>query len=278
MFNYITVCKKPNILSGGIVTILGTDYIHLFKNNTNLGIPQAISPYIKYLIVGGGGGGGGRGVGGGGGGGGVLSGTIQLSSNQTVVIGSGGKGYDGAFASNGYPSYIGSLVLVSGGGYGGSYNTIPAAVGGAGGGGFGGALGGSGIPGQGFAGGNGYFAGNPFGGGGGGGAGKQGIDAIPTGTACKAGDGGSGIYSNILGSGGYFGGGGGGGGYAPFANSPGIGGLGNTGGLGGYASTEAGYPGSGYGAGGGGGAGGGNALGGIGSSGVLILRYIPLKS
>ena len=231
---------------------------------------------VNYLLVGGGGGGGAN-QGGGGGGGGVLSGTVYISSNETITVGAGGVGniYGrvATSANDGGYSSIGSLIIVPGGGAGGG-NWSAGHNGGSGGGSFSGGGTGygyamaSGIAGyNGGAGVNAGFA--KQGGGGGGGAGGAGASAvlISGGTTNQAGNGGSAISSSITGALQWYAEGGGGGSDAGIPGS-GIngGGSGKTGGGTGYDATN-------YGCGGGGGSNGGEGHGGKGYQGIVILSY-----
>lgn len=127
--------------------------------------------------------------------------------------------------------------------------------------------GGSGIPGQGYNGGNGRFT-SPFGtSGGGGGAGAPGQDA-PAGVG---GNGGIGVSVPIFlrfGENGYFGGGGGGG-----TNSTATAGNGGLGGGGRGGQLNVGGANGGSGTGGGGGGKNPNGFGGTGGSGTILISY-----
>ena len=255
----------------------------------------ALSPFdttlqTAYLAVAGGGGGGGQG--GGGGAGGLLYRTNLIlvpNVTYTITIGAGGTissgssfGSDTRITNAGFAANITAI----GGGAGQSRDiAMPGGVGGSGGGGGAGGAGGNatgqaGTPGQGFAGGNGYFSNPDGGGGGGGGAGGVGQGA---GTRYQ-GNGGIGVYLTISGSNVAYAGGGGGGSVGGFNNGGGAGGIGGGGG-GSHGTTGGGGSASGtpsttaapgtYGPGavntGGGGGGGGTFSSGTGGSGIVIL-------
>ncbi len=244
---------------------------------------------VDYLIVAGGGGAG-FDAGGGGGAGGVVSGSgYSLIANTiyTVTIGGGGTGSTGVLASSGSnTSFLAGGVgyTATGGGYGGEgLAGSGTSIGGNGGSGGGSAgdvpntvySGGSGTFGQGYAGGSGFHtSGYNTGGGGGGGAttvGENQPGTPPTSNPQRAGNGGTGLNWQSLGS--YYGGGGGGG----INNDGGNTGAAGTGGLGGGGNGSRTGAGSSGAANTGGGGGGGcrmNGNGGSGGSGIVIIRYI----
>ena len=215
---------------------------------------------VEYLVVGGGGGGASW-VGGGGGGGGFRDGSIKLTAGSyTITVGAGGRLYE-----NGGNSSIGNLVVATGGGFGGGWDSARLTVYSTGntGGSSGGAgavgdnVGGSnrtrvysseGVAGQGYRGGSGVrFTtdnANSHNAGGGGGAGGPGEDGSDENVTDRRWNGGPGLPSSILGTTYFFGGGGGG---SSITN--GIGGNGGIGGGGGGHAVRA-----------GGGIGGGSAL------------------
>jgi hypothetical protein len=243
----------------------------------------AIPTYsVGYLVIAGGGGGGGPGHYGGGaaggyrtsegtsGGGASAESALTLSGgiSYTLTVGAGSASH-----TNGNNSVF-ATVTSTGGGTGGS-------SGGSGGGNGHSADGAAGTAGQGYAGGNGSYAGAPYTGGGGGGASAVGTN----GTTLKAGNGGAGVASSITGSSITYAGGGGGGAYAP--TGPTQGGTGGTGGggnggawhsVGGNSYCYIGQNGS-VNTGGGGGSGvgytdasgGGQGL--TGGSGIVVLKY-----
>jgi hypothetical protein len=267
--------------SGGVVTSVGGNTIHTFNTSGTLGV---ITPLTAASLVVAGGGGGGTGLatsnigaGGGGGAGGYQTGsaiTIDTNSIYAVVVGAGGA----AGVANSTSSTSGSSssvfgVTSTGGGLGGNYNGTNAAVGGSGGGGsYSSATGAAGTSGQGFAGGDAYIAGSPYGHGGGGGAGGVGGSA----TSSTAGIGGVGASNSISGTATYYAGGGGGGSGVTST----LGGVGGNGGGGkGGSGTIVGIAGTanlGAGGGGGGNQGAGGTVssnGGAGGSGVVIISY-----
>lgn len=265
------------------IDVGGTSYrVHEFTNagSHTLVLGRAID--VEYLIVAGGGGGGAH-VGGGGGGGGVLTGTTQLTSDTTIVVGAGGTGAihygqmnntNVKLALSGGASQLGSLSA-SGGGHGGSWDWQLPAEGGSGGG-SGNGAGASGTNSQGFAGGNGRgMADDGYPTGGGGGAGATGGNWSTT----RSGDGGAGVASSIAGIETRYGGGGGGGIHGHWTGVNAAAGSGRDGGGNGAAlnatlqATQNGTNGL-----GGGGGGGGNpsnqaSYGGNGGSGIVIVRY-----
>jgi hypothetical protein len=266
---------------------------------------------VEVLIVAGGGGGG-MDMGGGGGGGPAYKSAnypIEINTPLTIVVGAGGAGSPGTYASNpatgsiGANSSIGSTVMLGGGGggsghYFGVYGTFASGTDGGTGGGdaakWGRGRGSSYEPGvgsigkQGGGGGvsSGYGDGGYFAGGGGGASGSAGM----SGNYYKAGNGGAGIYSDINGTGYYWGGGGGG---AAHTGTAGPGGSGGGGGGSAYSGGTAASGGSGLNSGasgtaavsvaggnggtntGGGGGGGSHyaSVGGNGGSGIVIIRY-----
>ena len=204
-----------------------------------------LSTEVEYLVVAGGGGGGSD-MGGGGGAGGVLQGTtVVQATSYSVIVGRGGEGREGYggnpnAAENGQNSQFGGDIVAIGGGGGSSghyYNNnessytrgTEAGDGGSGGGGSAayrsvalGRPGGSGTPGQGTDGGYGKYTGYYEAGGGGGAGGNSEVNFV---YRTRAGNGGPGIVSNILGVPYYFGGGGGGAAHDN-ANKAGNGGIG----------------------------------------------------
>jgi hypothetical protein len=245
---------------------------------------------VSYMLVAGGGCGGVWHAGGGGGGG-VITGTsgalIPGSDSIVFTIGAGGTTTDttvrGINGANTSATISGTSYIAQGGGAGGNYDTSPPLPGGSGGGGNGDGnvaryTGAAGVPGQGYAGGNGYA---PAGHTGGGGGGAGGVGGTPT-DNITAGSGGPG-YTWLNGET-YAGGGGGGTWYGGNSYNAGAGGAGG-GGRGSYAdnSAVATYgprPGTANTGGGGGGSGaqgggGGNRAAYVtGGSGVVILRYL----
>jgi hypothetical protein len=223
--------------------------------------------------VGGGGGGGGN-WGGGGGAGQVVTGSTNLSKNDTydVIIANGGTGSTGTGqgTNGGTTTFSGTSFSVTAiGGGGGGYNTTPstatngsngASGGGGGGGGTSRSTGGTGT--NGFNGGG--VTADSNGAGGGGGSSQSGTNgSFPD----AGGKGGNGTTFNITGSAVvYAGGGGGGGANGSTLATGGTGGGGN----GGNTTSGAGANATGYGSGGGGGAT-NSGNGGNGSNGVVIL-------
>ena len=243
---------------------------------------------VSYILVAGGGCGGVWHAGGGGGGG-VITGTspalIPGSDTISFTIGGGGTTTDttvrGTNGSNTTATISGTSYIAQGGGAGGNYDTSPALSGGSGGGGNGAggafAIAGSGVPGQGYPGGNGYAPAGHTGGGGGGAGGAGGTPTDNT-TAAAGGPG----YTWLNGET-YAGGGGGGTWYGGNSYNAGPGGTGG-GGRGSYSDNGAvatfgprpGTVNTGGGGGGSGaqGGGGGNRAAYVtGGSGVVILRY-----
>ena len=201
--------------------------------------PQApaSAPYtLQYLVVAGGGSGGNY-AGGGGGAGGLTTGStlVSVGTVYTITVGAGGAGVPGPInpSVSGNPGSTSSItspsfiVTTLGGGGGGGVPTGRPGGSGGGGGGYN-STGGTGIPGQGFPGGN----NSNSSGAGGGGATQAGGDGL-TPTGAGGGKGGAGytwIYTGNTyaggGSGGFYPatiptpGGVGGGGYGAAANSP----------------------------------------------------------
>ena len=279
--------------TGGTITTYtdsGTDYtVHTFLTGGTFTRSQTAS--ADYIVVAGGGSGGGAG---GGGAGGFLTGTVSISTNQAVVIGTGGVALSANGVGNdGLNSSLGATVATGGGG-GGTYSTSVGAnagrAGGSGGGGgwkasAGGAK--TASPAQGNDGGTSTGTStSPYTCAGGGGSAAAG--AADSGS--NSGSGGVGTVSAINGTSLYWAAGGGGG-----AQKTGIGGNGGLGGGGGGADLGEGTPGTGGGSalnsggaglsGDGGSAGantgsGGGGMGisvnnsGAGGSGIVIIRYI----
>lgn len=271
---------KAAVISGGTPLNPGNGYNYfIFVSPGTLSVNG--SGPVEYLIVAGGGGGG-TGTGGGGGAGGVLSGSVEITGPQNIVVGNGAiaRPFSQA-AQNGSPSKMGSLEAIGGGAgiSGAPSGTINgASPGGSGGGGgiYPGYMegsGGGGIGGQGNPGG--YAA---PGGAGGGGAGSPG----PTSGAGGAGS----LYPAYAAplispaipsavrpafvtavGGGYYGGGG-----AGNLNTPNLGGTGG----GGPAAGDTGNPGVDYTGGGGGGRWSYNSSsnGGGGGKGIVIVRQL----
>lgn len=204
-----------------------------------------LSTEVEYLVVAGGGGGGSD-MGGGGGAGGVLQGaTVVEATSYAITVGAGGAGANGY--NNGPPpgnrggnSTFGPNITAFGGGGGSSGHYYQpgnsyvrggeATSGGSGGGGsaayYNQTLGrppGSGTPGQGTDGGYGKYASGEYQAGGGGGAG--GNSEVNFVASSRAGNGGPGVLSTILGVPYYFGGGGGGAAHSN-SNKAGNGGIG----------------------------------------------------
>ena len=200
---------------------------------------------IWYLTVAGGGGGGSD-MGGGGGAGGVIENQMHTitTTSYSVTVGAGGAGSTGPYANNPVPGFtgsnsvFGSIATAAGGGGGGSgHYTAPyssavsrATAGGSGGGASAGhtaigqLYGAANTPGQGTFGGRNTINGSyQYFGGGGGGAGSNAtgltllnstsypidVDAYVDATNRRAGQGGQGIHTMILGIPKYFAGGGG---------------------------------------------------------------------
>lgn len=225
--------------------------VHMFKypgdhtfEITDMG---RLSTEVEYLVVAGGGGGGSD-MGGGGGAGGFLTGTsvVEPTSYQ-VTVGRGGRGHEGSYdnypdhGENGFDSLFGNIRAIGGGaGSSGHYgnngdkrvggSSKEATDGGSGGGGSAAyrdvSLGrppGRGTPGQGTDGGYGKYASGEYQAGGGGGAG--GNSEVNFVASSRAGNGGPGLPSDILGVT-YFFAGGGGGAAHDNSNKAGNGGIG----------------------------------------------------
>jgi hypothetical protein len=184
---------------------------------------------VEYLIVAGGGGGGSD-VGGGGGAGGLLQGKLAVEpGSYPVTVGNKGNGAVGynnrpPLGGQGGNSVLGNLTAIGGGGGSSGHYYAPGStyvgpeantvVGGSGGGGsaayFNVAQGrapGQGTPGQGTAGGFGKYTNSYHAGGGGGAGGNPEVNYV---NGSRAGNGGPGLISSILGYPYYFAGGGGG--------------------------------------------------------------------
>ena len=256
------------------VTQNGVTYrVHTFLSSSNLTITESGS--VEVLVVAGGASGGGSTAGGGGAGGLIYDNSYYVNAGQTITVtvgaAAGGVGPT-TVGNDGNNSVFGDITATGGGG-GGMTTGSGGAVGRNGGSGGGGAhyvsmnygTPGTGIPGQGYDGGNGSTGNqDTFPGGGGGGAGGKGGDA----TTSKSGNGGIGQPYGLTGTTVYYAGGGGGG----SLSNGGDGGLG-----GGAAGTSNGYAGGTATANTGGGGGGGwfygGGSGGAGGSGLIIVRY-----
>ena len=266
--------------SGGVISTIGNDKIHVFNSNDIFNSP--ITTDARVLVVGGGGGGGANG-GGGGGAGGFYHGSITINAGTAtaVQIGAGGVGHNNSStantaATNGGESSFGTFIKAGGGGggasrdegVGGQAGILPsgatiANIQGSGGGGGGSETTGRRAQGSGtYSGGTGYGGSCNSTGGGGGGAGSAGSN----GAYQNGGNGGNGIQNDITGTLlSYAGGGGGGitcGGTNVGTSGSGIGGSGGS-----WDVTST--PGA-VNTGSGGGGGGGSQQGGLG---VVIIRY-----
>ena len=261
-----TTSNCYQVLTGG--NIASGEHAVMFTGTCQWSVPAGVTE-VKALVVAGGGGGGADCVGGGGGAGGVVYNEhLAVSATVSVTVGQGGSAghfqgnCQGTQAGNGGNSSFGTITALGGGG-GGNFNSfLDGATGGSGGGGGGvSGHGGAGTAGQGFAGGDGVAGpGNP----GGGGGGATAAGGLPTATG-DGGAGGAGFTSSIGGVDETYAAGGGGGSDA-------------TGGAGGAACAGTGASGetpatdaTGFGCGGGGGD--GHNAGGVGSSGVVIIRW-----
>lgn len=257
--------------TGGIVTTYGSTVVNTFLASGDFTTPSL--GLVDVLVVAGGGGGGNHG-GAGGGAGGVRQLTgIQANGVNAIVVGAGGPANQGGGTGGkgGTSSALGQVV--TGGGYGGNWDTAGGAGGSGGGGGGnaggGGRSGGSGnqggySPSEGNGGGPGaHSPGTSASGGGGGGAGGGGSGA----SGAQGGPAGNGVQNDYrTGSNIYYGGGGGGGAF--YSSGGGSGGLG--GGGHGYDTLTAGDPNTGGGGGGGYHYGGSGAVGG---SGIVVIKY-----
>lgn len=269
----------PSLPTGGTVTSIGNENIHVFTSSGTFNTPVALNG-ATVMVVGGGGGGGNARGGGGGAGGLVLNTNFNIAAgNTSATVGNGG-----AASTAGGNSVFGSITAI-GGGRGGSHLNNDA--GGNGGSGGGAAMnyntnifaGGTATAGQGF---NGATSGNqgndnPRNTGGGGGAGQAGTIGAggnatwTTGTPPKGGDG---IFvsqfSTVGGfpAGWYAGGGGGArGGTDRSGAGAGLGGNGGGGNGGGIGAQSNGVANT------GGGGGGSEGTGATGGSGVVMIRY-----
>jgi hypothetical protein len=308
--DYVKSTTSLPFANGGTVSNYGTNTIHAFYESDNFIVNGTQN--VEALVVAGGGGGGDD-MGGGGGGGGVISNaSYAVSPNiYPIVIGAGGAGSPGTYAaapvagSNGGNSVFDTLSAIGGGGGGSGHRTDApyvggrAEIGGSGGGAaasymYSGApqtMGAVGTAGQGTKGGNSPTVNADYYGGGGGGAGGNAeVNAV---NSTRAGRGGPGLASSILGPTYYFGAGGGGAGHSggPAGwggqggggggstwTAPSTAGAAGTGGIGIAQSgsvTAAGAVGGAAGPHTGSGGGGGNhqGPGGAGGSGVVIVSY-----
>jgi prepilin-type N-terminal cleavage/methylation domain-containing protein len=267
----VTPIANASVSATGTYTFSSDGRYRIYKFTGNGTITTTTPGTAEVLVVGGGGGG----SGGPGGAGGYLSGTEILTGTMSVTVGGGGAGTISSvtIGSNGGDSIFGSRTAVGGGG-GGVYNIHQNGENGGSGGGSSGiigstAYGGLATPvGQGNDGGStGVYYISPYPGGGGGGAGSVGGNASD---ATHAGNGGAGLYNDIVQRGvlvGFSGGGGG-----SYGNSGGAqastshgGGAGSTSGNGVSGTSNT-------------GGGGGGALytytGGSGGSGIVAIRYL----
>jgi hypothetical protein len=244
--------------TGGTITNAAGYKIHTFTGAGTYTFAVTGTGTVEYMVIGGGGGGG-TDMGGGGGAGGYLAGSTTFNSaNYTITVGAGGRGARGLYNANeatldyvsgGNSSIVGGSIniVAIGGGKGGSNHrwdslpTVPALVGGSGGGMAGntnasGASRVAGTAGQGFAGGvsagTGY-SGSQWYSGGGGGAGGQGLDGNLNGNTRPSG--GPGVQNSITGTNYFWAGGGGGGIWSGTDNGVGRAGNGGSGGGGGGA-------------------------------------------
>lgn len=260
-------------LSGGSAITSGGTVYHTFTSSDTFEVLNvAGTANLEYVIVAGGGGGnnstGEMHGGGGGGAGGLLWGTASITSDLTSLV---SVGAGGAAGSNGANTYWESIATATGGGRGGNPTHGTGGSGGSGGGGGSSAgIGGTGIPGQGFAGNNGSYAGGMNSGGGGGGASETSATSYQGGSGMQFG-----AWASAIGfvvDNGYFAGGGG----AGRASSGGSRGLGG----GGDGSGNGSNPGIGTANTGGGGGGAGRQFGAApsqyatGGSGIVLVRKI----
>lgn len=253
----------PKATGGDVIDTDGTYWYHIFRSSGTF--TPAVALTCDYLVVAGGAGAGSR-NGGGGGAGGYLTGTLGVSTAQTVTIGAGGAGATSSAGANGGLGTDSTFATITStrGGSGGGENAA-GATGGSGGGGGANAAAGAGTSLQGNAGG----AGASGTGGGGGGAGATGGAGNPTGFV--GGAGGNGTASSITGTS-VTRAGGGGGGALTTGGSAGTGGGGAGGG--GANNGVAGTANTGGGGGGGGASGGTGYAGGNGGSGIVVVRYL----
>lgn len=295
--------------TGGLILKVGKkEFIHVFTNANEVETFHANSKLTArmLLVAGGGSGGGSQGGGGGGAGGMVETNDVVLKSGDYAIqVGKGGhRAEEGHSRENGSNSSISNALdvvveVAIGGGAGGHRGSTRASGNGGNDGGSGGGSGnwqtGNPTPefgfsiaaGQGFAGG--AYCDGPSAAAGGGGAGSPGCDGASGVSPVKAGDGGRGRKSDILGYDQYFAGGGGGAlSYkADNKQHPECLGLGGLGGGGQGAQGEWGidpgkfyWPGDGVNGLGGGGGGSGTAdkdgaktYSGAGGNGIVIIRY-----
>lgn len=249
--------------------------VHTFTSSGILTVTSS-EPYvtIEYICVAGGGGGSpgytlpgpNNRSGGGGGAGGYLQSEVNIQpGTYQIVVGSAG-----ALNVSGTPSFIGITTLspyvveCTGGGRGGGLG-IAGVPGGSGGGGGAPTVAGLGISGQGFPGGPMSAAGLTPSAGGGGGAGSAGLGAVAPGSGGAGKNSPFSVFPNF-----YAGGGGGGNNSNIF-----VPGGSNVGGTGGYlTSFNGGNAVINTGSGGGGGAAPpSGGVGGLGSSGIVLVRY-----
>jgi hypothetical protein len=265
------------LATGGSVSTVtqnGVTYrVHTFTSSGTLTITKGGS--VEVLVVAGGGSGGGSTAGGGGAGGLIFDNSYDVTDGQTitVTVGAGGGGVGPTTVGNDGNNSVFGTITATGGGGGGMTNGGGGAFGRNGGSGGGGAhysifdygTPGSGIPGQGYDGGDGSAGDRDnYPGGGGGGAGAVGGNP----TTSKSGNGGTGQPYGLTGTTVYYAGGGGGGSYLNGGNG------GNGGGGAGTSDGNAGANGQ---TNTGGGGGGGwlycCGAGGAGGSGLVIVRY-----
>ena len=273
--------KPPtSVITGGNITTSGGYRIHTFdtvgSDTLNLNSYSGFQLNVEYLVVAGGGAGSARHHGGGGAGG-YRTGSLTISTPQSVSVGNGGIGGRQDSPTNpsgtpGGPSVFSSITSTGGGssnaagGSGGGANAFPYTAF------FNPAANGS-IAGQGNPGGSGYNIGaeQTYRGGGGGGAGAAGGSTPTSGSSDVGGFGGAGLTSSISGSPLAYAGGGGG---APYSgSSPGGSGVGGTGNAG-LSTAGSGTNARGGGGGSAGFSGGSNGQGGSGGSGIVIVRYL----